>query len=124
MPFYHSEHRQLPSLRKQRPYPRVQIHPDTASRLGIHDGDWVWIETQRGRVRQQCKCFDGIDPRVVHGEHGWWFPEMPGEEPWLHGVWEANINVLVNDEPDYCNRINGAWPLRTALCKVYKAIGY
>jgi len=124
MPFYHSEHRQIPSLRKQRPHPFTQIHPETASRLGIKDGEWVWIETQRGRVRQKCKYFDGIDPRVVHAEHGWWFPEMPGEEPWLHGVWESNINVVVDDHPDHCNRINGGWPLRTGLCKVYRAIGY
>ncbi|MDO8723321.1 MAG: molybdopterin-dependent oxidoreductase [Syntrophales bacterium] len=124
MPFYHSEHRQISSLRRQHPHPIVQIHPETAAGLGIEDGDWAWIETERGRVRQKCKYFDGIDPRVIHGQHGWWFPEMPGEEPWLHGVWESNINVVVDDHPDHCNRINGAWPLRTALCKIYKAIGY
>ena len=123
-PFYHSEHRQIPSLRKQHPYPIVQLHPDTAAKLEIKDGDWVWIETPRGRVRQKCKLFDGIDPRVVAAEHGWWYPEMPGEEPWLHGVWESNINVVIDDEPSHCNRLNGGWPLRTALCKVYKAVGF
>lgn len=124
MPFYHSEHRQIPSLRKQHSYPIVQINPETGDRLGIKNGDWVWIETPRGRVRQRCKFFNGIDPRVVHAQHGWWFPEMRGEEPWLHGVWESNINVVVDDEPDHCNRINGGWPLRTALCKIYQAIGF
>jgi anaerobic selenocysteine-containing dehydrogenase len=121
-PFYHSEHRQIPSLRRQHPYPIVQIHPDTAAKMQIEDGDWVWIETPRGRVRQKCKLFDGMDPRVVSAQHGWWYPEMPGVEPWLHGVWESNINVVVDDEPAHCNSINGGWPLRTALCKVYKAI--
>jgi anaerobic selenocysteine-containing dehydrogenase len=119
-PFYHSEHRQISSLRKQHSYPVVQMHPDTAAKAGIKDGDWVWIETLRGRVRQKCQLFDGIDTRGVHGQHGWWYPEMPGEEPWLHGVWESNINVVVDDEPAHCNTMNGGWPLRTALCKVYK----
>lgn len=123
-PFYHSEHRQIESLRNQHPDPIIQINPETASKLGISDGDWVWIETLRGRVRQKCKYFDGIAPGVVHAQHGWWFPEEPGEEPWLHGVWESNINVVIDDEPEHCNKMNGGWPLRTALCKVYKVKSY
>jgi len=123
-PFYHSEHRQIQSLRNQHPEPIIQINPETTSKLGISDGDWVWIETLRGRVRQKCKYFDGIAPGVVHAQHGWWFPEEPGEEPWLHGVWESNINVVTDDEPEHCNKMNGGWPLRTALCKVYKVKSY
>lgn len=123
-PFYHSEHRQIESLRNQHPEPLTQINPETASRLGIGDGDWVWIETPRGRVRQRCRYFDGIAPGVVHAQHGWWFPEEPGEEPWLHGVWESNINVVTSDEPEHCNKMNGGWPLRTALCRVYKVKSY
>jgi thiosulfate reductase/polysulfide reductase chain A len=123
-PFYQSEHRQIDSLRKQHPDPLIQMNPETASRLGITDGDWVWIETLRGRVRQKCRYFDGIDPRVVNAEHGWWFPELPGEEPWLHGVWESNINVVTDDEPDICNRINGGQPLKGLLCKVYPVKTY
>jgi thiosulfate reductase / polysulfide reductase chain A len=124
LPMYNSEHRQIDSLRKQHPEPLIQINPETATRLGISDGDWVWIETLRGRVRQKCQFFDGIDPRVVHAEHGWWFPELPGEEPWLHGVWESNINIVTDDNPDVCNRINGGQPLRGLLCKVYPVKTY
>ena len=68
----------------------------------------------------KAKLFDGIDPRVVHAEHGWWFPELPGEEPWLHGIWESNVNVLTEDDPDICDELDGGWALKTALCKVYK----
>lgn len=119
LPFYHSEHRQIDSLRKMHPQPLVQINPATASELGISDGDWVWIETPRGRVRQKCQYFDGIDPRVVSAQHGWWFPELPGEEPWLHGVWESNIDVVTSDNPEHCNQLSGGWPLRTLMCKIY-----
>jgi len=124
LPMYHSEHRQIDSLRKQHPEPIVQINPQKAAELGIDDGDWVWIETPRGRVRQKCQYFKGINPRVVQAQHGWWFPELPGEEPWLHGVWESNINVVTADDPEQCNKISGNWPLRALLCKVYKVKQY
>jgi thiosulfate reductase / polysulfide reductase chain A len=118
--YFHSEWRQIPSVRKLHPDPLVQIHPSVARGLGIEDGDWVWIENLRGRVKQKAHLFDGIPANLVHAEHGWWFPELPGEEPSLHGGWESNINVVMNDDPDVCNEKNGGWPLRTALCKVYK----
>jgi len=122
--YFHSEWRQVESIRNSRPYPIMQIHPETAGDLCIEDGDWVWIETERGRIRQKAQLFNGLDPDTVHAEHGWWFPELPGEEPWLHGVWESNVNVLMNDDPGVCNQITGSWPLKTALCKVYKARSY
>ena len=121
---YHSEHFNIDSVRRRHPHPLLQINPETAGKLDIKNGDWVWIESPRGRVRMKASLFDGIDPRVVHGEHGWWFPELPGEEPWLHGVWESNINVLTDDDPDVCDKASGGWPLKTALCRVYKVKGY
>jgi len=124
LPFFHSELRQIDTLRKRHPYPITQIHPDTAKNLGIEDGDWVWIESPRGRVMQKCKYFEGIDPRVVHAQHGWWYPEMPGEEPWLHGAWISNINVLTYDDLDLCDEALGCWPLKTLQCKVYKVKTY
>ncbi|MFC2060805.1 molybdopterin-dependent oxidoreductase [Chloroflexota bacterium] len=119
-PFFHSEFRHVYSLRKRHHDPLVQIHPQTARDLQIENGDWVWIETIRGRVRQRCQYYDGLQPAVVNAQHGWWFPELPGEEPWLHGVWESNINVCTNDDPEVCNPLLGSWPLRTFLCKIHK----
>ncbi|MFC1824390.1 molybdopterin dinucleotide binding domain-containing protein, partial [Thermodesulfobacteriota bacterium] len=123
-PLFHSEFRQIEPLRKLHPDPLVQIHPETAANLDIVDGDWVWIATPRGRIRMKCRCTDRIHPGVVHVEHGWWFPELPGEEPWLHGLWESNCNVLTETAPDACNEKNGGWPLRTALCKITKCKVY
>ena len=96
----------------------------TAKELGLIDGDWAWIETQHGRVMQKVQTFEGIDPRVVHGQHGWWYPEMPGEEPWLHGVWVSNINVCTSSDEEECDEALGSWPLRTFQCKVYKVKSY
>jgi thiosulfate reductase/polysulfide reductase chain A len=118
--YYHSEHRQIESIRKRYPDPRIQIHPETAQKLGIEDDDWVWIESLRGVIRMKAQYFDGIHPQVVHCEHSWWFPERPGQEPWLRGVWESSVNVLTDDNPERCNVRGGGWPLKTALVKVSK----
>jgi anaerobic selenocysteine-containing dehydrogenase len=118
--FYHSEFRQIASMRKHHPDPLVQIHPDAAANLGIADGDWVYLESRLGRARFKAQLFDGIDPRVVHAEHSWWFPEDPAPEPSLFGVWKSNVNVLLDDDPDHCDQICGGWP-HAGLCKVYKA---
>ncbi len=120
LPYYNSEHRQVEKHRKRYPWPIMEMNPDAAKKLGINNGDWVWLESPRGRCKQVCKYFEGIDPRVVHAQHGWWFPEDPGEEPSLHGLWKSNINILTDDNPDICNPINGGWPLRALLCKVYR----
>lgn len=122
--YYHSEHRQIDPIRKRYPDPRIQIHPETAKKLGVEDDDWVWIETLRGTIKMRALYFDGIHPRVVHCEHSWWFPERPGNEFWLRGVWESNVNVLTDDDPERCNPRGGGWPLKTAMCKVYKAKQY
>jgi len=120
MPFHHSEERQIQSLREMYPEPLVEIHPQTAQRLGIKDGDWVWIETKRGRVKHKAKYFLGVPPQVVCAQRGWWFPEEPGEEPNLFGVWKSNINVLTDDSPESCDLVCGSWYLKAMQCKIYK----
>jgi thiosulfate reductase/polysulfide reductase chain A len=121
-PQFHSEQRQLGmGMREQNPDPLVDIHPDTAKELGIADGDWVYIETRRGVIKQKARLNAGIHPRVVDAASHWWFPEEPAQEPWLHGVWPANANVLTLDDPEACDPLSGGWALRALLCKVYKA---
>jgi len=112
--FFNSEFRQLPTLRRAHPDPLLEIHPDTAARLGIEKGDWVRIETRRGSIRQRARLTRGIDPRVVHAEHGWWFPEQPGPE---HGVFASNVNVLTTHDPPY-DPAMGTYQLRALLCRV------
>ena len=112
--FFHSEYRQLPSLRKKHPNPIVEIHPDTAAGLNIRNGDWVWVETKRGRIKQRARLTDGIDPRVIHVQHGWWFPEEPGPD---HGIWTSNANILTDNAPPY-DPAMGTYQLRALLCKI------
>ncbi len=73
--FFCSEGRQIPSLRRLNPDPLIEIHPQTAHSFGIENGDWVWVESLRGRIKQKAYLTDGLRPGVVHAQHGWWFPE-------------------------------------------------
>jgi anaerobic selenocysteine-containing dehydrogenase len=117
--FFHSQYRQFRTFREIHPEPIVRLNPETAATHGIKDGDWVYIESPRGRCKQKAMLTLGIDPRVVLAEHDWWFPEKPAPE---YGVWESNINMLTSEEPPYDPGI-GSTPVRSLLCKVYKVEG-
>ena len=114
--FFHTENRQVPWLRELHPDPQVEIHPDTAARQGIREGDWVVIETRRGKVRQRARLFAGMDPRIVAAQHGWWFPEK--RAPGL-GWDESNINILTDNDYASMDPAMGATAVRTLLCKIY-----
>ncbi len=113
--FFHSEYRQIESLRQGNPDPLVEIHPDTASSLGIKEGDWVWIETPVARVKMKAKLFGGIRPDVVNAQHAWWFPEAKAPE---YGWKSSNANLLYDHT--HFDPESGAEPLKSYLCKVYK----
>ncbi len=114
--FFLSEHRQIPSLRKRRPDPQVEIHEEEAKRHGIDHGDWVKISSPRGNIKMRALVTKDILPGVVSIEHGWWFPEKPGPE---YGVFESNANVLTNSAPPY-DPAFGSCQLRGLLCKIEK----
>ena len=113
--FFHSEGRQIESLRKLNPDPLVEINPSTAKSLGIGEGDWVWIESPRGKIKQRARLTEGIHPGVVHAQHGWWFPE---KDPPEYGFKESNVNLLTGGMP--CDPHTGSESWRSFLCKVYR----
>jgi len=114
--WFNSENRQMPSTRNAHPYPLVDIHPDTAAKYGIEDGNWVNIESPRGRITQKAHLTDGIDPRVINCEYGWWYPEIKTPD---HGVWISNVNVLTSMEPPF-DPAMGTYHLRGLLCRISK----
>ncbi len=117
--YFHSEGRQIPSLRKMEPGPLMEIHPDTAKPLNIEESDWVWIEGPRNKGEQtsfRARLSEGIAPGVVHVPHGWWFPEKPGPE---HGCFDSNINVVITADPPR-DPICGSVPTRGTLCRISK----
>ncbi len=116
---FHSEHRQIPWLRQFEKEPYVEIHPDTARQFGIEDGEWVWIEGVRGKVKRKAKTTPVVHPKMAMTPHGWWFPEEEGKDPHLYGIWDTNVNQLI---PMGCQGKSGfgGAPLKTMLCKIYQ----
>lgn len=123
MPFHHSEHFQIKELRFLNPEPRFDVHPETAQKYGIEDGDWCYIETQRGRIKQRARVSQGLAPNIVLTQRGWWYPERPATEPELSGCLESNANVLTCSDDSYCDPAGGSWANRGLLCKIYKVSG-
>lgn len=115
---FHSEHRQISTLREITPYPVMNIHPETAEQLGIKEGDWVCIENMFGKAKEKAHLTPTIHPKVVHAEHGWWYPEQKGEEPNLYGVWKSNINTLVPHK--HIGKLGFGAPFKQMICKVYR----
>ncbi|HHT17441.1 MAG TPA: molybdopterin-dependent oxidoreductase, partial [Papillibacter sp.] len=120
VPFYHhSTGRNIPALREIYPVPELTIHTHDAEKYEISDGDWVWIESPRGKTRTMAKVTEGIMPGVVHMER-FWTPETLNTP--THGWKEMNVNVLTSAGAPY-NDVVGTYTLRGFQVKVYKAEG-
>ena len=113
--YFISNNRQITSLRSRAPFPNVTMNPETGAKYGIKDGDWVWIETPRGRITQKAKFLDEMDPRIVNCEMGWWYPEAGAPD---YGWQESNVNILTSGAGPY-NLCFGSYQLRALLCRIY-----
>jgi anaerobic selenocysteine-containing dehydrogenase len=116
--YFHTEHRNIPWLRKIDPDPVVEINPQTARSHGIGDGQWVWVENWMGKCKLKAKVTAVVPPWMVMAAHGWWFPEKPPQEPSLFGVWESNINQLIPMGAQGKDGLGA--PIKHSLCRIYK----
>ena len=116
MPFHHSEHFQMPGIRYLYPDPYFTINPVLAEKLGIAEGDWCWIETEFGKIRETADLYYGVPEGVVNLEHQWWYPEItePGR-----GFQFSAVNQLIS--PDDGDPLCGSSNLRAYMVNVYKA---
>jgi len=102
--FTHSQGRNLETLSKREPHPRVQMSPADAEARGIEDDDDVSISSPVGEIRMKAWVTDIVMPGVVHAPHGW---EV------------ANVNSLYPD--DNLDPISGYPTFKSSLCQVVKA---
>ena len=117
-PFYFlGQYRNIPWLRSFMEFPTCQLHPETAKKYGVEDGDIIWIESPRGRIRQKLRTFPGIKKGMLMGTANWFYPEEPAKG--YHGVFISNPNVLTSN--DHLDPMYGSPDLTCLLCKVYKA---
>ena len=43
----------------------MYLHPDTAAKYGIADGDWIHVDSHNGRITVQAKCVSNMQPDTV-----------------------------------------------------------
>ena len=115
---FHSEHRQVPSMRALHPDALVTINPVTAQKYGIEEGNWVRIETVFGKCVQKAHISEEVNDKMIHLEHAWWYPEQDGEAPNLFGVWKSNVNNLM---PHESTGVTGyGAPYKNGICSICK----
>jgi len=103
--YTHWQMRYIPELRKLAPDPEAEIHPGTAARYGIQDGDLIVVETRKGQMTIKAKITDDLLPDLVNVPHGW-----------AKGL---NENVLTEMDPR--DPVTGYPELRALACRIRKA---
>lgn len=116
---HHSTLRNVPWLRELSPVAEIWIHPKAASEYGISHGDWVWVESLRGKTQAKAFVTTGINPGTVYMER-FWNPETLNSK--THGWREMNVNILSKSDPPY-DDVCGTTVLRGFLVSVTKADG-
>lgn len=103
--------RNVPLLREVEKDPCLHIHPESAQKLGIADGDTVTVTSPHGSLTVKARHYPGIRKDTVMLLHGWWqgcrelgLPDMP----LLDGG--ANVNLLYTPDIE-----KSADPLITAM---------
>ncbi len=116
--FYHSAWTNIAHQRILEPWPYIEINDEYAKEKQISEGEWLWVETRRGKIRAKARVSKG----VIYGAASMCRPNYKHgcEELNLPGFsWDqANPNILCTAEgsdPGF-----GAAPMRSMLCKVTK----
>ncbi|HSE90036.1 MAG TPA: molybdopterin-dependent oxidoreductase [Candidatus Binatia bacterium] len=82
----------------------VELHPRAAAGLGVKEDDWVWVESQKGRIKLRAKLYSGTRLDVVH------IPLFGGDGP--------NPNDLIANETD---TLKGFGLLNTTQVRIRRA---
>ncbi|HXU88950.1 MAG TPA: molybdopterin dinucleotide binding domain-containing protein, partial [Methylomirabilota bacterium] len=119
--FCHSQHRNLPRLRRHSPHPIVELHPTAAQARGIAADDWVVVETPHATMRARAHLNSALAPDVLAAQWGWWQPCEPLGLPGYptDGTGSANYNSLI--DATVGDPISGTMALRSSLCEVRPA---
>ena len=115
--YLHGTGRNLPWQRERHPVSELWINPVDAEKYGIEHGDWVWLESKRGKTQGKAKVTMQVGPGITYMER-WWFPENLESDT---GGWhESNVNLLTNDGGPF-NDMIGSATYRGFMIKVSKA---
>jgi anaerobic selenocysteine-containing dehydrogenase len=103
--YTHSQHRNIKGLRERSPEAYGEIHPKTAKKYGVKDGDAIIVESNRGQIRVKAQVTEDMMEGVLSIPHGW--PR------------EGNVNLLTDV---HCREpIMGYPQMKSQLCSIRKA---
>jgi anaerobic selenocysteine-containing dehydrogenase len=103
--YTHAQHRNIKGLKEKSPEPFAEIHKKTAERFGIHHGDTILVESNRGQIKVKARITEEMVEGVVSIPHGW--------------SGEANVNLLTDV---HCREpIMGYPQMKSQLCSIRKA---
>jgi anaerobic selenocysteine-containing dehydrogenase len=118
--YTHGSYRSIPGLRQEVPEPFLHVHPDTAKKRGMADGEWAALRTPAGSIQLKVKLDSSLDPTVVVGEEGWWQScgelDLPGYDPLSSQG--GNLNLVIDDK--LIDPVSGSSPLRGQPCDIRK----
>lgn len=116
--FNNSEGKPIKGLRDIQKYPIAEISRTKALKLGVKNGDWIWIETKVGKIKHVVKAVDGISEDVVIAETGWWDPMDEDEK--LFKVLDYSYNNLVSSKKNINSEMSSV-SIRGLACRIEKA---
>jgi anaerobic selenocysteine-containing dehydrogenase len=103
--YTHSQHRNVKDLKEKSPDPFAEVHPETAQKYGVGDGDTIVVESNRGQIRVKAHCTKELMKGVVSIPHGW--------------SGDGNVNILTDV---HCREpIMGYPQMKSQLCSIRKA---
>ncbi|MCJ7619964.1 MAG: nitrate reductase, partial [Anaerolineae bacterium] len=105
--FYHSQHRNVPALRKAHPEPLAEMSRALAAEVSLRDGQQAIIETHVGAAVFKAKISEAIHPLTVSIPHGWAGPH--------------NANWLIDDVA--CDPLAATPPFRDMRCRMKRFEG-
>ena len=85
--------------------PEVEMHPESAAEAGVMEGNEVWVESPRGRIRGVIKFAEDIRAGVVRIYQGRWISQNGG------------VNFLT---PDYVSDLGNGTCYYDCRCRVYR----
>jgi anaerobic selenocysteine-containing dehydrogenase len=92
----------------------AEMNSQTASELGIRDGDMVWVESPVNKIKVKARVFEGVLPGVV--------TMASGQGHYAYGQWQEGIGVNPNDITGVAyDPLSGQSAFFNTRVKIYRA---
>jgi len=110
----HSRTQNNPWLLEIKPDGPLVIHPDTAAKYGLKDGDLAWVESPYGKGKGEILASRRMHPEVIGVQWGWGHGAL-GKNARGRGMADAQLRPTKGDP------LSGQALHKETCVKVYKA---